>query len=77
MRDVKRQSSAWIHTETACKDFQWQDGYGVFSVSVSQLDIVSAYIAKQETHHQTQDFRSEYVAFLHRHQIAYKEEYLW
>jgi hypothetical protein len=77
MRQVKRQSSAWVHKETPCQDFEWQDGYGVFSVSVSQVPIVKEYIANQEKHHQSHDFRSEYESFLKRHGVAYKEEYLW
>jgi REP element-mobilizing transposase RayT len=76
-RDVKRKSSEWIHTEIGSGGFQWQDGYGVFTVSKSAMDDVRAYIAGQEEHHRTRTFREEYIAFLKKHGVEYDERYVW
>ena len=51
LRDIKRQSSAWIHDEIKLPNFHWQDGYGAFTVCASQLESVVRYIAGQEEHH--------------------------
>jgi REP element-mobilizing transposase RayT len=77
VRDVKRQSSAWIHDEIRDLLFTWQDGYGVFSVSPTHLQSVRNYIATQEEHHRSQSFKEEYVEFLKRGGIEYEERYLW
>jgi len=50
--DIKRDGSKWIKTkESKYRNFQWQDGYGAFSVSYTQIDDVKRYIANQKTHH--------------------------
>ncbi|HEY2342513.1 MAG TPA: IS200/IS605 family transposase, partial [Chthoniobacteraceae bacterium] len=69
LRDVKRKSSEWIHTDLSERGFGWQDGYGAFTVSIAQRETVRSYIARQEEHHRIQSFRNEYVEFLERHQI--------
>jgi len=67
MRDVKRTSSAWVHETMGEQDFEWQDGYGAFTVSVSLLETVRNYIAHQE----------EYVELLQRSGVEFDERYLW
>jgi putative transposase len=57
--------------------FGWQDGYGAFSVSQSNLELVAEYIRKQRTHHQHQTFQEEYLEFLRKHQIPFDERYVW
>ena len=57
--------------------FQWQGGYGAFSVSESQLEVVRQYIADQQEHHRKITFREEYLALLKKHKIEYDERYLW
>lgn len=53
VKEMKRVSSLWIKSQNpALSDFSWQSGYGIFSVSVSSLDQVEAYIHNQEEHHQ-------------------------
>ncbi|MBN1867155.1 IS200/IS605 family transposase [Candidatus Sumerlaeota bacterium] len=74
--DIKRRSSAWVHDEIGFKPFEWQDGYGAFTVSVSRVGAVKGYIAKQEEHHRKQSFRDEFIEFLRKHRIEFKEEYL-
>jgi putative transposase len=75
---LKGGSSKWIHESfPALAGFEWQDGYGAFSVSKSQLSELVAYVANQREHHQVQTFQDEYRAFLERHGIPYDERYLW
>jgi REP element-mobilizing transposase RayT len=75
MRELKKASSVWA-AENHEPLFGWQDGYAVFSVSASQKDRVSAYIAGQEEHHQRGTFREELEDLLLRHEIEFKPEYL-
>lgn len=75
---IKVGSSAWIHdTFPNMKGFAWQDGYGVFSVSKSNIPDVVEYIRGQREHHRTRTFQEEYLAFLKRHEIQYDERYVW
>ena len=75
-RIVKTNSSRWAR-EKWNKDFAWQTGYGVFSVSESNVSEVSRYIANQGEHHRKRSFQEEFVAFLRRNRIAYDERYIW
>ena len=59
------------------RGFGWQDGYAAFSVSKSQISDVEAYIRSQREHHRIKTFEEEYRSFLDRHEIDYKEEYLF
>src|SRR5271166_3254284 len=58
-------------------NFSWQQGYGAFSVSVSQLPETIHYIQNQVEHHRTRTFQQEYVAFLKRHELSFDDKYLW
>ena len=78
MREVKSGSSKWIHeTYPGRRDFGWQDGFGAFTVSYSQLDEVTRYIANQQQHHQRRTFQEEFIEFLERHGVPYDERYIW
>lgn len=77
VQDVKQTSSKWIHETVGAKDFAWQQGYGAFTVSVSNCDAVKEYIAKQPEHHRKRTFQEEYLAFLKKHGVEYDERYLW
>ena len=77
MRDVKRTSSAWVHETIGDKEFQWQDGYGAFSVSASVIEKVKTYIANQEEHHRKKTFQEEYVELLKLSGVEYDPKYLW
>ena len=77
LRDIKRQSSAWVHQEICDRRFQWQDGYGAFTVSTSGIRATCAYIESQEEHHRTKTFQEEYVAFLKKNGVEYDPQYLW
>ena len=78
VRELKRTSSLWVKELPEGPDvFQWQAGYGAFSVSQSQSAAVERYIARQEVHHRSISFQDELRALLERHQITYDERYLW
>ena len=75
---LKGGSSAWIHeTFPHMTGFGWQDGYGAFSVSRSNVPSVIAYIQEQREHHQRTTFQEEYLALLKRHEVDYDERYVW
>ena len=75
-RLVKANSSKWVHEKWNTR-FAWQTGYGAFSVSESNVGVVSRYIAAQEEHHKKHTFQEEYVAFLRKNNIPYDERYIW
>ena len=78
VRDVKANSSGWIHqTFSSLRGFKWQEGFGGFTVSKSQLIEVTRYIENQEAHHGRKDFKTEFLEFLNRHEVEYDERYIW
>jgi len=78
IRDVKNNSSNFINENKFVKGkFEWQEGYGAFSYSHSQLDSVYNYILNQEDHHKKISFRQEYISFLKKFEIEYEEKYLF
>lgn len=78
LEEIKKRSSKWIKTKGfEFSNFYWQDGYAVFSVNPSQIDIVSKYIDNQEEHHKKVSFRDELLAFLKKYDVEYDERYLW
>jgi len=75
---LKGGSSKWVHeTFDHHEKFGWQEGYGAFSVGISQVDDTIAYIHNQEQHHRKRTFKEEYLAFLQKHSIEYNEQYVW
>ena len=78
VRDLKSNSSRWIHqTFDNLRGFGWQNGYGGFSVSHSNIDDVKRYIAGQADHHRGRSFKEEFRALLKRHGIEFDERYVW
>jgi putative transposase len=78
LRDLKSNSSGWMHDVfPVIKHFSWQNGYGAFSVSASQIPAVSRYIANQEAHHARHTFRDEFIQTLRVNDIDFDERYLW
>jgi REP element-mobilizing transposase RayT len=75
VQKLKANSSRWLG-EHGIK-FQWQDGYGVFSVSPSLLTTVQAYIRNQEKHHERRSFEDELRAFLDKSGVSYDPEKLF
>lgn len=75
---LKGDSSKWIHTEFAdSRRFCWQDGYGVFSVSKSNVPKVVQYIKNQRQHHLNPKFEDEYIELLKLHNVNYEVKYLF
>ncbi|MBI5757634.1 MAG: IS200/IS605 family transposase [Planctomycetales bacterium] len=78
VKELKRVTSIWIKDKSQqFNTFAWQSGYVAFSVSQSQLSKVIQYIQQQEEHHRKTDFKTEFRAFLNRHEIEYDEWYVW
>jgi putative transposase len=77
LRDIKVDSSEWIHQEIGRRLFAWQKGYGAFSVSAANLERVRKYIAEQEKHHRRVTFQEEYLELLQASGIQYDERFLW
>ncbi len=78
VKELKRVSSVWAKERTPDWGlFQWQAGYGAFSVSQSQKTRVERYIQSQEEHHRSLSFQDEYRQLLRRHNIAFDEQYVW
>jgi REP element-mobilizing transposase RayT len=78
IHDIKRSSSLFINQEKLCKRrFAWQEGYGGFTYSRSQINNVYNYILRQEQHHEKTRFKEEYLAFLKKFEVEYDEKYLF
>jgi putative transposase len=78
LRDVKASSSGWVHdTFPSLREFAWQQGYSVFSVSLSQDAAVKNYIIGQAEHHKKEDFKSELLRLLRAHAIEFDERYVF
>src|SRR5437660_10225963 len=73
-RVIKTNSSGWVRAKWS-SNFAWQTGYGVFSVSESNVAPVTKYIAVQEEHHQKHPFQEEFLAFLSKNYVVYDEQY--
>jgi putative transposase len=76
MQLIKGASSHWMN-ENHTKGFAWQEGYGAFTVGISQKDDTIAYIRSQAEHHRKKSFEEEFVAFLKKHNVDYDPRYVW
>jgi putative transposase len=71
-------SSAWIHQSfPELRNFGWQEGYGAFSVGISQVPDTINYIQQQVEHHRTRTFQEEYLSILREHHMSFDEKYVW
>jgi len=78
VREIKKSSNSFIKEKKFTNfKFDWQEGYGAFSYSHSALDNVIAYINNQKDHHRKKTFKEEYLEFLDKYNIEYKDEYLF
>ncbi|WP_431244572.1 IS200/IS605 family transposase [Flavobacterium sp. P21] len=78
MKIVKQNSSKWINENKFAKThFEWQEGYGAFSYSKSQIKAVVNYIENQELHHKKKTFKDEYLNFLEKFEIDYDEKFIF
>jgi len=78
VKELKRVSNSWLKEQgPEFAKFEWQRGYGAFSVSQSALASVENYIATQEEHHRTMSFQDEFRAMLQKHELEWDERYVW
>jgi len=87
IKELKRASTTWLKSQSddsshltalsSLSKFSWQGGYSCFSVSVSKLEVVTAYIENQETHHKKHSFQDELRTLLRKHGETWDETYLW
>ncbi len=78
LENIKKSSSKWIKTKgDEYSDFYWQDGYGIFSVNPTEIDVVKKYISNQKEHHKKSTFKDEFRAFLKKYNVDYDERYVW
>lgn len=78
VQNIKNESSKWINTNQLCDSkFQWQEGFGAFSYSKSQINTVIKYIQNQELHHSKKSFIEEYVTFLDAFVVDWDEQYIF
>jgi REP element-mobilizing transposase RayT len=78
LQDIKGNSSKWINEKKFLKiRFEWQEGYGAFSYSKSQVNKVIDYIKNQEQHHKVKTFREEYLEVLKLYEVEYDERYIF
>ncbi len=78
VKEIKTGSSIWIKNKGfGFANFHWQDGYGTFSVSPNQVDIIKNYIINQPEHHKKKTFQDEYREFLKEYNIEFDERYVW
>ncbi len=73
---IKTSSSKWLK-QNGIFGFDWQDGYGIFSVSASKVDTVTRYIRNQPIHHQQTGYKDELRRFFREYKIEYDERYVW
>jgi REP element-mobilizing transposase RayT len=78
VRDIKNNATNFINDSHFVKGkFSWQEGYGAFSYSKSQVQTVYDYILNQEEHHRKRTFREEYIDLLNKFEIEYNEKNLF
>jgi REP element-mobilizing transposase RayT len=75
---IKGESSKWAHdTFPVHQAFAWQEGYGAFSIGISQKEVTVRYIQRQKEHHRTVTFQDEFLSFLKKHDIEYDPRFVW
>ena len=78
MQLIKGGSSKWVHdTFPEHRMFEWQEGYGAFSIGIGEVERTVDYILHQAEHHQAKDFKTEFISFLDRHFVEYDPRYVF
>ncbi len=78
VRDVKASSSKFINEEGWLPyKFSWQEGFGCFTYSHSQVDSVAKYVMNQKEHHRKKTFREEYLELLDKFVVPFEEQFLF
>lgn len=77
LRDLKANATGWMHDVfPLLRDFCWQRGYGAFTVSQSNVEVVSRYIARQKEHHPAVSSRDEFIEFLTVNGLDFDERFV-
>lgn len=78
IRGIKANSSRWVNeNKYILGKFEWQRGFGAFTVSQSAINKVIVYIKNQEEHHKKKTFKEEYIGFLEAYEIPFEEKYIF
>ena len=77
VKKVKQTASVWMTDDGGNPRFEWQAGYGAFSIGESQLSTLVRYIENQADHHRVKTFQDEYRAMLAKYRVQADERYLW
>ena len=78
LEEVKKSSSKWIkEKDQRLARFAWQAGYGAFSIGMSNVDALKAYIVQQKDHHRHRSFEDEYRELLKKYHVQWDENYVW
>lgn len=76
--DIKRNSSRRIKTKNPkFANFEWQDGYGAFSIGQSQIEMIKNYIGRQKEKHKAKSFENELRGFFRKYEVEFDERYVW
>jgi putative transposase len=74
--EIKTGASVWMKQQ-GVKNFAWQRGYGLFSVSPADIGALVQYIETQKAHHHKRGFEDEMRAFYAKYHVAFDERYVW
>jgi REP element-mobilizing transposase RayT len=78
VRDIKANSSRFINESRWIRgQFSWQEGFGAFSYSINDIDVVARYILHQQDHHKRKSFHEEYVELLKEFNVLYEDRKLF
>ncbi|HKX30050.1 MAG TPA: transposase [Blastocatellia bacterium] len=78
VKEIKISSSIWIKERgDEFKSFQWQSGYGAFSIGQSGIEVLKRYIAGQKEHHRRRSFQDEFRALCRKYKVEIDERYIW
>jgi putative transposase len=78
IKNIKVASNIWMKESSKFPDFKgWQEGYGVFTYSIKEKDILIEYIKNQKVHHQSESFYDEYKKLLIENEVEFDERYLF
>ena len=78
IRDIKNNSSKFINKNDWVKGkFNWQKGFGIFSLGHSQIEMAKKYISRQKIHHIQRSFHEEYIKLLRRYKIEFNDKFVF
>lgn len=77
IKDIKVASNLWMKDTGNFPEFTgWQDGYGAFTYSIREKDMILNYVKKQKIHHRKETFYDEFKRLLEEYEVTFEERYL-